>query len=182
MKQICFFVVFCFVVIRSIVRKFLGLMIAECESEILWGLFRVILVNFISICLVFYLNLFRDLMLTLLIYSIVHDMLFHSKLFHSKFYESFQSLFDGQYAHWSKIFVEIQLFVTIFIYIHFVSFIVGSFAAGMSITFACYLVVKNTVTKKHELHNYGDAKAEFMNIIAWTFFFGMALIIQRKLF
>mmetsp|Transcript_19503 Transcript_19503/g.17280 ORF Transcript_19503/g.17280 Transcript_19503/m.17280 type:complete len:301 (+) Transcript_19503:108-1010(+) len=166
----------------GIVRKFLGLMIAECESEILWGLFRVILVTFISIYLVFWSVFIRDLMLTVFIYGIIHDILFQSYLFHSKFYESFQSLFEGQFVHWSKIMVEIQLFISIFIYIQFVEYIAGSFAAGISITLACYLVVRNTVTKKYELENYGNAKSEIMNIIAWTFFFAMAIIIQWRLF
>ena len=157
-------------------------MIAECESEILWGLFRAILVSVISIYLVFWSVFIRNLMLTVFIYGVVHDILFQSYLFHSKFYESFQSVFEGQYAHWSKIVVEIELFIAIFFYIKFVTFITGSFSAGISITLACYLVVRNTVTKKYELENYGSAKAEMMNIIAWTFFFAMAMIIQWRLF
>lgn len=155
-------------------------MIAECESEILWGLCRVIFVSIISVYLVFWSTFIRNLMMTVFIYSMVHDILFQSYLFHSKFYESFQELFEGEYAHWSKIMIEIKLFYIIFIYIIFVTFIVGSFGAAMSITFACYLIVKNTVSTKYEPYKFGDGKSEFMNICAWSFFFVISVIVQWK--
>jgi len=166
----------------GIVRKFLHLIIAECESEILWGLFRVIFVCSISIFLVFWSALIRNVMMTVFMYGTLHDMVFQSYLFHNLFYESFQSKFKNQYAHWSKIAVEARLFKAIFIYILLVSWIAGSFGSGMSITFGCYLIVRNTVSNKYQPYNYGDSKSEYILIASWLFFFSLSLFVQWRLF
>eukprot|EP00484_Ammonia_sp_Unknown_P016653 CAMPEP_0197040410 /NCGR_PEP_ID=MMETSP1384-20130603/17111_1 /TAXON_ID=29189 /ORGANISM="Ammonia sp." /LENGTH=225 /DNA_ID=CAMNT_0042471159 /DNA_START=233 /DNA_END=910 /DNA_ORIENTATION=- len=164
------------------VRKFLYLMVAECESQILWDFFHVLLVCVICVYLVFSSSLLRNIMMSVLLYHQCHDMLFQSSLFHTCYYEAFQTLFEGQYAHWSKILVELRLFVAICLYIWCVSWLAGSFSTGMCLTFGCYLIVKHTVSSKAPPYNYADSNAEVMNIAAWSFFFVMSLLIQWRWF
>eukprot|EP00483_Globobulimina_turgida_P011920 UN11942 len=90
----------------GVVRKFLGLVIAECEGEILREFFQAIFVCLTSIYLVFWSTFIRNVMMTIFIYSKVHDVVFQSHVFHQHFYEKFQSLFKSEYAHWSKLWLN----------------------------------------------------------------------------
>eukprot|EP01084_Bolivina_argentea_P038915 71935_1 len=121
-------------------------------------------------------------MMSLFIYSRVHSMVFQSSIFHENYYEKFQTLFESDYIHWSKLLVELRLFIYIFIYIVIVTWACGTFGGSMSITFGSYLIVRNTVGNKFEPFNFGDAKSEFIHIGAWMFFFVVSMVVQRRLF
>lgn len=166
--------------IYRIVAKFLNLFVAECEGKILWRLFRVVFVCLTFIFMVFRSILIRDLMMNVFVYNMVHNAIFESTLFHRQFFESFQTFFVSEYIHWSKILIEISLFVVIFIYISFITLLSGSFANGMSISFGSYFIINTMLSDETPSFINRNSKNEVMQIGAWLCCVCVSLIVHWK--
>eukprot|EP01083_Nonionella_stella_P115354 341909_1 len=178
----------------GIVRQFLSLVMAEFEGEMLWSFFEMMFVCFTSIYVVFWCTLVRNIMMSIFIYGLIHDPLFQSGLFHKKYYEKCQLLFHSSHVHWSKLLVEMRLFVGLYIYIVSIAWICGSFGAGMGVTFGSYLIVQNTVGIQENTYlivqslmrhtspsdGCGDTKADGMRLFAWLFCVLLSLAFHYK--
>lgn len=163
-----------------IVAQYLCLFVAECKGQILWRFFRVSFVCLTLILVIFRSIFIRDVMMSVFIFNMMHDAVFESNLFHRRFFESFQTLFESQYVHWSRILIELALFAAIFVYVSFISLIFGSFANGMSVTFGSYLMVHSALCDDTPSFIHRNSQNEVMQIGAWICCVCLTLFVQKS--